>query len=532
VIIQDLLESDDASDFYTLEIEQDYTKGGKMAQDFWTGPGNMPTNVTTDFPNDGIHPCVGTTGNQTEYCDTDDTYFVVDIPDMGFFISNGTQYDGGLPTSLGPQNATLGNQTSFAEMEHFDNIPIDQLSAGMILRGPIDNSTFHPFLNYTGFNGDVNGDSSVFGTITFMTNATGDVVLYYGGHISDTKDYESIGKESAVEVKGSPYHNAIEDSNVKNGCCGQQDMQLSSSAVVQLGLLNLTKIVDNTNGGTAVPNDWILFANGSQNNEELDFGIKGGVKEFNEIIPNIVYTLTEIGFNDTGAYTPDDWICTEGDGITFDQVDGTIMIEAGQNATCTITNTASAPMLNITKIVNNTSGGNATASDFYVSANRTSGSGDSSRDINRTGENTTFVNVFANTVYELNETSLDGYVVQHDWDCTGDGDFDEPSNTIELGLGESAECVIVNTDVAPTLNVTKIVNNNVGGNGTASEFWLSANATGLGDDSNDFNRTGEITTDVNVTAGVIYELDETMLAGYELDVDWVCTGDGVFDSNA
>jgi hypothetical protein len=407
VIIQDLLASDDENDIYTLVIEQDYTKGGKMAQDFWTGPGNMPTNVTTALYNEGIHPCVGTTGIQDEYCDPLDpnSYFEVHIPDMGAFIANGTQYDGGpdMP-GLGPQDKILGNQTSFAEQEHLTNIPLDQLSPGMLLVGPINNTIFQPYMNYTGFSGSVDADSSVFATITFMTNETGDVVLFYGGHISDTKDYAAIGKQSAVDVSGSPYHNALEDSNVKNGCCGQQDMQLASAAVAELASLNLTKIVDNTNGGTAVPNDWILYANGSENNQDLDFGVPGGEKTFNDILPNIVYNLTEVA-NTTSAenaYAAGEWVCTEGDGITFDPQTNEIMLEEGVNATCTITNTAQAAKLRLVKILVNDDGGSSVLSDWYLAANTTDS--DKTRDFNATAvKEPEFRNVFANINYTLSD---------------------------------------------------------------------------------------------------------------------------------
>jgi len=72
---------------YSLEFEQDLTKGGNMAQDFWTGPGNIQTENFPTIDGEGIHPCVDTKGNQNGYCDPTNTPFEVIIPPMGDIIS-------------------------------------------------------------------------------------------------------------------------------------------------------------------------------------------------------------------------------------------------------------------------------------------------------------------------------------------------------------------------------------------------------------------------------------------------------------
>ena len=72
---------------YSLVFEQDLTKSGSMAQDFWTGPGNILTENLPTIEGEGIHPCVDTKGNQTGYCDPNETPFEVNIPPMGDIIS-------------------------------------------------------------------------------------------------------------------------------------------------------------------------------------------------------------------------------------------------------------------------------------------------------------------------------------------------------------------------------------------------------------------------------------------------------------
>jgi hypothetical protein len=205
IIITDLPAADD----YVLVFEQDLTKQGSMAQDFWTGPGNLPTANPPSLNNTGIHPCIDTKGNQDGYCDPLAEPFEVAIP---FMNETG--------------DATLDMALGIAQEEHFGAIPANQISQGMLIftDSPIVESAV---LTVGGFSGDITSDSSIQGTLTFTTNGTGNLVIVYGGHISATKDYEAINKTTAVDIPGSPYHNRLISFTGINGDTGNQDMQLS-----------------------------------------------------------------------------------------------------------------------------------------------------------------------------------------------------------------------------------------------------------------------------------------------------------------
>ncbi|WP_203336884.1 DUF7927 domain-containing protein [Nocardioides limicola] len=93
--------------------------------------------------------------------------------------------------------------------------------------------------------------------------------------------------------------------------------------------LTLIKLVDNGDtGGTAVPADWMLHANGPDN-------VQGaGGFELVTVTPG-AYTLSESG--GPGGYTAGDWDC-DGGSLSGDVV----TVALGETATCVITNTAIA----------------------------------------------------------------------------------------------------------------------------------------------------------------------------------------------
>ena len=92
--------------------------------------------------------------------------------------------------------------------------------------------------------------------------------------------------------------------------------------------LSLVKVVDNTGGGTAVPGDWTLTADG----EVLVTGPGGSTVVTDVEVPAGDYDLSESGGPD--GYEPGTWSC-EGGTLT----DDTVGVPAGADVTCRITNT-------------------------------------------------------------------------------------------------------------------------------------------------------------------------------------------------
>src|SRR3989344_4713958 len=229
---------------YTLVIEQDLTKGGKMAQDFWTGPGNIKTAADPTSPYNtaaGVNPCIDG-GNATAYCTNGSGVTNISIPSLSTSTTAGLLPD---------FQAVIDAQTAFSSTNTISPTP------GMHIYGATGSIT-----NYT-FSGDfATGDSAIQGTITF-TNTLPTVVIAYGGHISAAADYAGIPKLTATGISGSPYHNRLISFTGINGDTGNQDMQMASTALLPQGAeLTLLKEVINDNGGTAVDTNWTLTATG------------------------------------------------------------------------------------------------------------------------------------------------------------------------------------------------------------------------------------------------------------------------------
>jgi hypothetical protein len=250
--------------------------------------------------------------------------------------------------------------------------------------------------------------------------------------------------------------------------------------------LKLVKTVTNDNGGTAASTAFTLSAAGPTPIS----GAGGAESDVNAGS----YTLSET--NVTG-YTAGSWSCVGG---TF-TAPNTIQLALGQTANCTINNNDQSAHLKLVKTVTNDNGGTAKASDFTLSAaglTPISGAGGAESDVS------------AGT-YTLSETNVTGYTAGN-WSCVG-GTFTAP-NSVQLALGQSATCTIINNDQTAHLKLVKTVTNDNGGTAVATDFTLSvAGPTPL---------SGAGGTEGDVNAGT-YTLSETTLAGYTAGA-WSCTG--------
>jgi parallel beta-helix repeat protein len=193
--------------------------------------------------------------------------------------------------------------------------------------------------------------------------------------------------------------------------------------VAPVSALHLRKVVVNSNGGTRVATDWTLSAAGptpisGAGSVDSGAGFTAGI-----------YTLSESG---PAGYQANPWSCVGGT-----QVNNQITVAAGQDVTCTITNWNLIPALTLIKQVVNDGGGTALATDWTLTAaGPTPLSG------------TTPVNSgpgFSAGIYTLSESGPGGYTAGA-WNCVGGT---QNTNTITVGLGESATCTITNTYIPP-----------------------------------------------------------------------------------
>ncbi len=136
---------------------------------------------------------------------------------------------------------------------------------------------------------------------------------------------------------------------------------------------------------------------------------------------------------------------------------GVVNLGAGDDKTCTVTNTAIAPKLTITKIV---SGGSAQVSDFTLKANQTTLS---------SGVKTS-LSIGTYTISETPSSNGSGYTGTIL--CNG-----QATNSITLALGDDKSCTITNTRDTGALRVHKQVDND--GNGSF-EITSDSSANNLG----------------------------------------------------
>lgn len=219
--------------------------------------------------------------------------------------------------------------------------------------------------------------------------------------------------------------------------------------------LKVVKNVVNDNGGTLKASAFTMLVN--------DVALTGGVLSNSDLTATYSYQNPSIGESyfvsetQKAEYSASVTTCT--DDLTLLPVANPVVLEKDQDVTCVITNNDKAPKLTVVKDVSNQNGGTLEVSDFplYV--------GDV---LVVSGE----TNEFNAGTYSLSEDNQEGYTASG-WsgeNCSLDG-------TVVLEIGGVYTCTITNSDQPAKITVTKLVQNNNGGNATASDFTLKVNST-------------------------------------------------------
>lgn len=240
----------------------------------------------------------------------------------------------------------------------------------------------------------------------------------------------------------------------------------------ELPTLTLVKTVVNDDGGTASSTDFDVFLDGATTTWYVPIQLAPGD-----------YTASE---SVASGYEAGDW----GDDC---DADGDVTLQYGDDLTCTITNDDIAPSLKLIKNVTTNNGGNEDASDWTLTASGTGGFSDS-------GDSTTFHDVQAGVAYTLFESVVSGYSAGN-WSCDGGS---TTTDSVTLALADQVTCQITNDDIAPTITLTKVVQNNFGGTAGANDFGISIGGN--------YASSG---VSYDVDANVAIALDEDGLSGYE-----------------
>ena len=205
--------------------------------------------------------------------------------------------------------------------------------------------------------------------------------------------------------------------------------------------LTITKSVINDDGGDLSASSFPLFVNGNSVNSGQSYNYSAGTYTITET-PQSGYAQTTVSGN-----------CTkDAQGVI------SVILAAGQNATCTITNDDQPATLIIRKIVINDNGGTWTADDFefiYDGSGFLPFTQDPSDELK--GENT--LTVPAGN-YNISEKTTSGYMT------TPNG-----CGLVMVTVGETHICTFTNDDIAPTLTLIKKLGDNMYGSPILASAW-------------------------------------------------------------
>ena len=158
------------------------------------------------------------------------------------------------------------------------------------------------------------------------------------------------------------------------------------------------------------------------------------------------YTVTEAGLPIAG-WDLTDLVCVGGGANTSTNTAtgvSTIGLDAGENVTCTYTNTKQTK-LKLVKTVTNNNGGTAVPNDWDLVA---TGSGGFTE---LTPDSATATSRIVNpgVSYALSETNGPSGYAQGTFSCVTNGGAPVSGDSITLSVGGSATCTITNNDIAP-----------------------------------------------------------------------------------
>ncbi len=232
----------------------------------------------------------------------------------------------------------------------------------------------------------------------------------------------STGSHMVSETTDPAYTAVISGDCAPNGAItlAANDVKactITNTFIVAQANLTVTKVVDNTGGGTKVVSDFPLFVDTVAVTSGVQNTVGTGAHTVSETTDP---TYTEVISGDCAA-------------------DGTITLAANDVKACTITNTFNAPKLTVTKVVDNTGGGTKVIGDFPLF-------------VDAVAVTSGVQNTFSTGLHTVSETIDPTYTAVISGDCTANGQ-------ITLAAGDVKACTITNTFIVAQANltVTKVV---------------------------------------------------------------------------
>lgn len=270
--------------------------------------------------------------------------------------------------------------------------------------------------------------------------------------------------------------------------------------------LILRKVVENTNGGTAVPGDFSLVASPAGGGADLVVPEATEAGTPFTVPADASYDLSETGGPD--GYTLSGIDCGSGEVLS-------VQVPAGESRTCTFTNHDNPGSLTLLKEVDDNGTGDTTPADEWTLTATPDGIDDQDPISGTTG-------VSGDTKagsYDLSEEGPATHT-QGTWSCEdADGAVEVTGGAVTLEAAQDVTCTIVNTAIAPELTLVKIVAPENAQDGPEA-FELTATPVDIvGEDG--FSGPGPQVSDT-VKVGS-YDLSETGPEGYDpSDAGWTC----------
>lgn len=282
--------------------------------------------------------------------------------------------------------------------------------------------TFTTSDNLTGFNLDDDSDTTLSNTQIFNG-------LFPGSYTVSESSLE--GWTTNVECSRTP---DFQDGNTVSFNLTAGENVSCTFANTKQPKLTVVKEVINNNGGSLGVSDFPLFVDSNT--------VTSGESNIYTIGSHTVSETQKEGY--VGVIGGD---CAS---------DGSIILAAGDEKTCTITNDDQAGTLIVKKVVINDNGGTLRENNFSFSVNSASAVA-----FEADGQNNLAVDA---GTFTITEPAVTGYETTSD-NCTD----------LLIGNGETATCTITNDDIAPRLTLTKTVVNNNGGLLTQDDFEVYLN---------------------------------------------------------
>jgi uncharacterized repeat protein (TIGR01451 family) len=208
-----------------------------------------------------------------------------------------------------------------------------------------------------------------------------------------------------------------------------------------------------------------VVATGDKPASEFQMTLDGAPVEQDVASPTFANTPIEVSELDEPDYELVSVVCTND--ADDSPLVHPLVLDEGQNATCTVTNALKTATITVVKDVQHPFGGTLESADFQLKID----------DLNATQGTPHAVSAGAHTVSELQRPGYEQTSIV----CT-DTATDEPvgqGGAVTLDAGQDVSCVVTNTDIAPTLTVVKSVINNDNGNAEPLDFDLLIDDLGV-----------------------------------------------------